>query len=96
MTSSQTAGRVPPFGAGSFGSGGEFNGGFKDGRFAQDDPFTLRAKAGHAMAGSTPEQVMARLELLAHILDTAIVLPAMPLAPTGKIDKLRLRATYAA
>lgn len=86
MTSSQTAGPVPPFGAGSFGSGAEFqaNGfqtggfqgaGFKDARFPQDDPLGLRAQAAQAMAGSTPEQVMARLELLAHILDTAIVLP---------------------
>ncbi|GJD62404.1 DUF4112 domain-containing protein [Methylobacterium frigidaeris] len=71
MTSSQTAGRVPPFGAGSFGNGAEA----KDSRFPQDDPFGLRAKAGKALEGSAPEQVMARLELLAHILDTAILLP---------------------
>ncbi|BAQ45479.1 MULTISPECIES: DUF4112 domain-containing protein [Methylobacterium] len=81
MTSSQTAGPVPPFGAGSFGAGAEFQtggfqgAGFKDARFPQDDPLGLRAQAAQAMAGSTPEQVMARLELLAHILDTAIVLP---------------------
>ncbi|TGD97004.1 DUF4112 domain-containing protein [Methylobacterium nonmethylotrophicum] len=81
MTSSQTAGRVPPFGAGSFGQGGEFQGGsFKESRFPQDDPFGLRARAGQAkggqgLAGSTPEQVMARLDLLAHVLDSAILLP---------------------
>ncbi|WP_082173563.1 DUF4112 domain-containing protein [Methylobacterium platani] len=76
MTSSQTAGRVPPFGAGSFGQGSDF----KENRFTQDDPFGLRAKAGQStidqgLAGSSPEQVLARLELLAHILDTAILLP---------------------
>ncbi len=76
MTSSQTAGRVPPFGAGSFGNGAEFqSGGFKAGPSPQDDPFGLRAKAGKALEGSTPEQVMARLDLLAHVLDTAILLP---------------------
>ncbi|WP_331254736.1 DUF4112 domain-containing protein [Methylobacterium currus] len=86
MTSSQTAGRIPPFGAGSFGTGSfgngaEFQGGssagggFKDGRFPQDDPFGLRAKGPKALEGSTPEQVMARLDLLAHLLDTAILLP---------------------
>lgn len=76
MTSSQTAGRVPPFGAGSFGQGGEFKASdFKDSRFARDDAFGLRAKAGQALEGSTPEQVMARLDLLAHVLDTAILLP---------------------
>jgi hypothetical protein len=86
MTSSQTAGRVPPFGTGSFGqgsfgqasfgNGAEFKAGdFKDGRFPQDDPFGLRARGPKALEGSSPEQVMARLDLLAHLLDTAILLP---------------------
>ncbi|WP_419727889.1 AMP-binding protein [Lichenicola sp.] len=65
-----------------------------DAKWGERPVLLVETRDGRAVAGETLIETLRGRVASWWLPDTVVLLPAMPLTPTGKIDKIRLRSTY--